>query len=202
MREPTPTQSIHLTDQQTLHDTMTIAQQHIPLSASGYRCQTPDLWRLLLAAAARRSTIESACADLSGAPDANTVRGYLIEQLPPTSIPDLERRCSWYARQANVVATIAPRSSQSGQSLTRECTSPLSRPGLRGLPGDEAGHGPRPPPEGTGVARRTFRPGRRGPPEPTGRRAGPAGARRRPPGPAPAPGGRRPGSGCPGPDGA
>ena len=92
MREPTPAQSIQLTDQQTLHDTMTVAQQHIPLTANGYRCQTGDLWRLLLAAAARRSTIESACADLSAAPDANTVRGYLTHQLPPASIPDLEQQ--------------------------------------------------------------------------------------------------------------
>jgi hypothetical protein len=92
MREPTPAQSIRLTDQQTLHDTMIIARQHIPLTANGYRCQTDDLWRLLLAAAARRSTIEASCADLPGAPDANTVRGYLTEQLPPASIPDLEQQ--------------------------------------------------------------------------------------------------------------
>jgi hypothetical protein len=92
MREPTSAQSIRLTDQQTLHDTMIVAQHHIPLTANGYRCQTGDLWRLLLAAAARRSTIEAACADLSGAPDANTVRGYLTEQLPPAGIPDLEQQ--------------------------------------------------------------------------------------------------------------
>lgn len=92
MREPTPAQSIRLTDQQTLHDTMTVARHHIPLTANGYRCQTGDLWRLLLAAAARRSTIESACADLERAPDANTVRGYLTEQLSLVSIGDLEQQ--------------------------------------------------------------------------------------------------------------
>jgi hypothetical protein len=92
MREPTPAQSIRLTDQQTLHDTMTVAQQHIPLTANGYRCQTSDVWRLVLAAAARRTTIEAACADLSGAPDANTVRGYLTEQLPPAGVVDLEQQ--------------------------------------------------------------------------------------------------------------
>lgn len=92
MREPTPAQSVHLTDQQTLHDTMIVAQRHIPLTANGYRCQTGDLWRLLLAAAARRTTIETACADLTGAPDANTVRGYLTEQLPPVGIVDLEQQ--------------------------------------------------------------------------------------------------------------
>jgi hypothetical protein len=92
MREPTPAQSIRLTDQQTLHDTMIVARRHIPLTANGYRCQTDDLWRLLLAAAARRTTIETACADLSDAPDANTVRGHLTEQLPPAGIPDLEQQ--------------------------------------------------------------------------------------------------------------
>ena len=92
MREPTPAQSIRLTDQQTLHDTMTVARQHIPLTAQGYRCQTGDLWRLLLAAAARRSTIETVCADLSGAPAAKTVRGYLSEQLPPAALPELEQQ--------------------------------------------------------------------------------------------------------------
>jgi hypothetical protein len=94
MREPTSAQSIHLTDQQTLHDTMTVAQQHIPLTANGYRCQTGDLWRLLLAAAARRSSLEGTCADLLGAPDANTVRGYLTEQLLPTGIGELEQQCN------------------------------------------------------------------------------------------------------------
>jgi len=92
MREPTPAQTIRLTDQQTLHDTMIVGQQHIPLTANGYRCQTADLWRLLLAAAARRTTLEAACADLTGAPDANTVRGYLTEQLSPAGIPDLEQQ--------------------------------------------------------------------------------------------------------------
>jgi hypothetical protein len=92
MREPTPAQSVRLTDQQTLHDTMIVGQQHIPLTANGYRCQTGDLWRLLLSAAARRTTLEAACADLTGAPDANTVRGYLTEQLSPSGIPDLEQQ--------------------------------------------------------------------------------------------------------------
>src|SRR5436190_4475017 len=92
MREPTPCQSIWLTDQQTLHDIMNIGQQHIPLIANGYRCQTDDLWRILLAAAARHTTIEATCADLVGAPHANTVRGYLTEQLPAATIPDLEQQ--------------------------------------------------------------------------------------------------------------
>jgi putative transposase len=92
MREPTSAESIRLTDQQTLHDTMIVARRLIPLTANGYRCQTGDLWRLLLAAAARRTTIEAACADLTDAPDSNTVRGHLTEQLPPAAIPALEQQ--------------------------------------------------------------------------------------------------------------
>jgi hypothetical protein len=92
MREPTPSRPIHLTDQQTLHDTMIVGQQHISLNANGYRCQTDDLWRILLAAAARHTTIEAACADLERAPDANTVRGHLTQQLLEVSIPDLEQQ--------------------------------------------------------------------------------------------------------------
>jgi hypothetical protein len=92
MSEPTTAQPIRLTDQQTLHDTMLMGQRHIPLQANGYSCQTADVWRIVLAAAARRTTIEAACADLERTPDANTVRGYLTAQLSPADIPDQERQ--------------------------------------------------------------------------------------------------------------
>src|SRR5919202_426185 len=92
MGEPTHHRSIHLTDQRTLHDTMTVLRRHIPLTAEGYRCQTADLWRILVGAAARHTTIEAVCADLLSAPPANTVRGYLTAQLSPQGIPDLEQR--------------------------------------------------------------------------------------------------------------
>ena len=91
MREPTTAPSIRLTDQQTLHDTMLMGQQHIPLRATGYSCQTVDVWRIVLAAAARRTTIEAACADVERSPDAKTVRGYLTAQVSPADIPDQER---------------------------------------------------------------------------------------------------------------
>lgn len=92
MREPTSSQPIELTDQQTLHDTMLIGREHIQLSADGYRCQTDDLWRILLAAAARGSTIEATCADLVQAPAANTVRDHLNDQLPAQSISELQQQ--------------------------------------------------------------------------------------------------------------
>src|ERR687886_1742450 len=102
MRGPTPGQPIRLTDQHTLHATMTVLQHHIPLTAAGYRCQTADLWRILLGAAARHSTIEAVCADLLAAPHATTVRGHLSRQLLPQPIPDLERQWN------DALATITP----------------------------------------------------------------------------------------------
>src|SRR5689334_10070576 len=92
LREPTAGQSIRLTDQQTLHFTMLIGQQPIPLAAQGYRCQTDDLWRLLLAAAARRTSLAAVCADLAHAPDANTVRGHLTAPWSTCGIPTLEQQ--------------------------------------------------------------------------------------------------------------
>lgn len=92
MRGPTQCQPVKLTDEHTLHDTMTIVRQQFSLSAAGYVCQTDDLWRILLAAAARHTTIEAVCADLLTAPDSNTVRGYLAAQLLPQTIADLEQR--------------------------------------------------------------------------------------------------------------
>ena len=92
MREPTPGPSIQLTDQQTLHDTMLMGRQHIPLSANGYRSPTDDLWRSLRPAAARGASLEAACADLEGAPDANTVREHLNDQLPVRGISELQQQ--------------------------------------------------------------------------------------------------------------
>src|SRR5213080_3659191 len=92
MRGPTQCQPINLTDEHTLPDTMTIVRQHFTLSAAGDTCQTDDLWRILLAAAARHTTIEAVCADLLTAPHSNTVRGYLAAQLLPQTIADLEQR--------------------------------------------------------------------------------------------------------------
>ena len=101
MCEPTSAQPLHLTDQRTLHDTITVLRHHLPLTADGYRCRTADVWRILLGAAARHSTIEAVCADLLAAPAANTVRAHLSAQLAPLAIPDLERR--WNAALASLV---------------------------------------------------------------------------------------------------
>jgi hypothetical protein len=69
-------------------------EHYFDLSAEGSVCQTRDLWNVLVEAAARNAYIETVCNDLATAPDSNTVRGYLTEQLTPKIIGDLKRRCN------------------------------------------------------------------------------------------------------------
>ncbi|MBA4379418.1 MAG: hypothetical protein C0393_01805 [Anaerolinea sp.] len=94
MSKFTPPQPVRLTDRSTLNCTIAVLEQHFDLSADGYLCQTRDLWQVLVAVAARQSSIETVCNDLPGAPDSNTVRGYLNEQLKPQQIPALQRDCN------------------------------------------------------------------------------------------------------------
>lgn len=92
-RQPMFQRPVQLTDTHTLHDTMSVVSQQIALAADGYRCHSDDLWQIVLAAAARHSTIEAVCADLLTAPHANTIRGYLHDQLGLAQIASLEQ--SW-----------------------------------------------------------------------------------------------------------
>jgi len=85
---------VTLTDQGTLNSTITILEKSFDLSADGYICKTRDLYRVLLKAAANRTTIEATCNDSPTAPDSNTVRGYLNAQLTPAAIRDLEADCN------------------------------------------------------------------------------------------------------------
>jgi len=79
-----------LTDDQVLEYASQDLDAHLPLMAEGYKCTTEDLLHILLVAAARRCTIESACAELSSGPGAETVRQYLHAQLTPERLPELE----------------------------------------------------------------------------------------------------------------
>lgn len=67
-------------------------EAHLPLEADGYCCTSATLYEVLIGVAAHRSTIESVCAELAGAPDGETIRGYLNEQLRVEELPELERR--------------------------------------------------------------------------------------------------------------
>jgi hypothetical protein len=88
-----PSRAEKLTDRVTLDTVMAVLEHYFDLSADGYLCQTRDLWNILVAAAARCTYIETVCNDLSTAPDGNTGRGYLNEQLTPQVIRALQRAC-------------------------------------------------------------------------------------------------------------
>ncbi len=79
-----------LTDASTLEFTVQVLTQHFDVQASGYCCQTRDLWQVLVAAAAQGSTIEATCHDLPAAPNSNTVRGYLKDHLTTEQVRPLE----------------------------------------------------------------------------------------------------------------
>lgn len=85
---------VTLTDQGTLNSTIAILAKTFDLSADGYLCKTRDLYQILLKAAANRTTIEATCNDSPGAPDSNTIRGYLNAQLSPAAIRGLEQDCN------------------------------------------------------------------------------------------------------------
>jgi len=89
-----PPCSDKLTDRGTLDFTIAVLSHYFDLSADGYVCQTPDLWRVLITAAAGRTYIETVCNALHDAPDSNTVRGYLKDQLTPDRLRDLQRDCN------------------------------------------------------------------------------------------------------------
>jgi len=94
MSKFTRPQSEKLTDRGTLDFTIAVLEQYFDLSAEGSVCQTRDLWQVLVSTAARQTYIETVCNDLKDAPDSNTVRGYLKEQLTPDRIRALQRECN------------------------------------------------------------------------------------------------------------
>ncbi len=93
MSKSASTRPDKLTDQATLNSTISVLMRHFALSAQGYCCQTADIYRILVTAAATHSSIEATCKKLAG-PDSNTVRGYLKDQLTPDQITDLQQRCN------------------------------------------------------------------------------------------------------------
>jgi IS4 transposase len=81
-----------LTNREVLQRAHTLLAEHLPLQADGYTCTTDNLLDVLLGVAANRGTIEGVCADLVGAPDAETIRGYFNDQLRVEDLPELERQ--------------------------------------------------------------------------------------------------------------
>jgi hypothetical protein len=84
--------TLKLSDREVLQYARETLEQHLSLEADGSTCTTEDLFNVLLGVAAGGSTVESVCADLMGIADAETIRGYLNEQLCVEDLPALQRR--------------------------------------------------------------------------------------------------------------
>jgi putative transposase len=81
-----------LNDSEVLRLAQQTLETHFPLQADGYSCSSTTLYQVLIGVAANRSTIESVCADLAAAPDGETIRTYLNDQLRVEELPELQRR--------------------------------------------------------------------------------------------------------------
>ena len=84
--------TLKLTDDQVLVHARDLLGEHLPLTAEGTCCTTEELVNALLGVAVNRSTLEAVCTDWLTAPDPETVRHYLNEQLCVEALPELERR--------------------------------------------------------------------------------------------------------------
>jgi len=84
MSKPQDKDTPAVTAEEVLDLTVETLQEHLGFSIEGYKCNTLDVLRLLVAAAAERSSIESACSETETSPSGNRVREQLEEELPPT----------------------------------------------------------------------------------------------------------------------
>lgn len=66
--------------------------EQVPLTADGYICTPAELWNVLLGVAAQAGTLEQICQDLTEAPSAAAVRGYVNAQWQAEDLPWLERQ--------------------------------------------------------------------------------------------------------------
>lgn len=69
------------TAEQVRRLTVDLLATRFPLGVNGYRYTDPDIYDVLVAAAAQRRSLESAAQQLSRAPSANLVRHYLADRL-------------------------------------------------------------------------------------------------------------------------
>jgi hypothetical protein len=79
--------TLELTDDQVLTEARDVLREHLPLTADGTCCTTADLLNVLLGVAVNRGTLEAVCTDWATAPDPETVRHYLNEQLCVEALP-------------------------------------------------------------------------------------------------------------------
>ncbi|MEP7343429.1 MAG: hypothetical protein ABI977_37255 [Acidobacteriota bacterium] len=81
-----------LNDAEVLRQAQATMEQYLPLEADGYTCRSETLYQVLIGVLANKSTIESVCAELAGAPDGETIRGYINQQIKVEDLPALEKK--------------------------------------------------------------------------------------------------------------
>lgn len=81
-----------LDDAEVLRRAQATLEKHLPLEADGYCCASETLYQVLIGVGVKKGTIESVCAELADAPNGETIRGYLNEQLRVEDLPRLERQ--------------------------------------------------------------------------------------------------------------
>lgn len=91
MKKTSANDTPKLDDAEVLRRAQAILEEHLPLQAEGYCCTSQTLYQILIAVGVSKGTIESVCSQLALAPDGETVRGYLNEQLRVEDLPLLER---------------------------------------------------------------------------------------------------------------
>jgi hypothetical protein len=82
MSGPQDKDTVVVTAEQVLDLTVETLQTHLNLTIEGSKCRTLDVLRLLVAASAERSSIESACRETERSPSGNRVREQLEAELP------------------------------------------------------------------------------------------------------------------------
>ena len=80
-----------LNDEKVLRQAKKTLEIYLPLEADGYRVRSETLYDILIGIAANHGTTESGCAELAGAPDPETIRGYFREQFMVEQAPELQR---------------------------------------------------------------------------------------------------------------
>jgi hypothetical protein len=81
-----------LDDVEVLRRAQATLNKHLPLEADGYHCTSETLYQVLIGVGVNQGTVESVCAELAEAPDGETIRTYLNEQLRVEDLPRLERQ--------------------------------------------------------------------------------------------------------------
>jgi len=87
-----PNNKPKLDDDEVLRQAKERLEIHLAFEADGYVVTAGTLYDILIGVAAKRGTVESICAELAGAPDPETIRRYLNEQLTVEQLPELKRR--------------------------------------------------------------------------------------------------------------